>query len=149
MSLFVPSGGGGKRPFSVAVKAGSPQTRIWGVEPENFDDLRRSLIAGERVTNERVTVRSAMRSSRRNRAMLTFPVNKHNLAGGIAVTDNAVKAAMRDAANHLKHTVEPGGCVGLAALAAGEVDIEGKTVAVVLSGGNVDLDIYGELIAAA
>jgi threonine dehydratase len=45
--------------------------------------------------------------------------------------------------------VEPGGCVGLAALASGEVDIEGKTVAVVLSGGNVDLDLYGEFIAAA
>ena len=81
--------------------------------------------------------------------MLTFPINKHNLAGGIAVSDGAVRSAMRDAANYLKLIVEPGGCVALAALAAGEVDIKGKTVAVVLSGGNVDLDIYGGLIAAA
>ncbi|UXN65598.1 threonine/serine dehydratase [Phyllobacterium sp. A18/5-2] len=148
--LFVPSGGGGLiSGISVAVKAGSPQTRIWGVEPENFDDLRRSLIAGERVTNEtgHRSICDAILTPQPG--VLTFPINKHNLAGGIAVSDSAVRAAMRDAANHLKLIVEPGGCVALAALAAGEVDIRGKTVAVVLSGGNVDLDIYGGLIAAA
>jgi len=148
--LFVPSGGGGLiSGISVAVKAGSPQTRIWGVEPENFDDLRRSLIAGEPVANEpgHRSICDAILTPQPGN--LTFPVNKRNLAGAIAVTDDAVKAAMRDAANHLKLVVEPGGCVGLAALASGKVDIEGKTVAVVLSGGNVDLDLYGEFIAAA
>ena len=86
-------------------------TRIWGVEPENFDDLRRSLIAGERSPMRPGIVRSAMRFSTPQPGDLTFPINKHNLAGGIAVSDDAVKAAMRDAANHLKLIVEPGGCV--------------------------------------
>jgi threonine dehydratase len=148
--LFVPTGGGGLiSGISVAVKAGSPGTRIWGVEPENFDDLRRSLIAGEPVANEpgHRSICDAILTPQPGN--LTFPVNKRNLAGAIAVTDDAVKTAMRDAANYLKLIVEPGGCVGLAALASGAVDIEGKTVAVVLSGGNVDLDLYGEFIAAA
>jgi threonine dehydratase len=148
--IFVPSGGGGLiSGISVAVKALSPRTRIWGVEPENFDDLRRSLIAGEVVANEpgHRSICDAILTPQPG--VLTFPINKHNLAGGIAVSDSAVRAAMRDAANYLKLIVEPGGCVALAALAAGEVDLKGKTVAVVLSGGNVDLDIYGGLIAAA
>ena len=148
--LFVPSGGGGLiSGISVAVKAGSPKTRIWGVEPEYFDDLRRSLIAGERVANEagHRSICDAILTPQPGE--LTFPINKHNLAGGIAVSDSAVRAAMRAAANDLKLIVEPGGCVAFAALASGEVDIEGKTVVVVLSGGNVDLDTYGELIAAA
>jgi len=148
--LFVPSGGGGLiSGISVAVKAGSPNTRIWGVEPENFDDLRRSLIAGERVANEtgHRSICDAILTPQPGE--LTFPINKHNLAGGIAVSDSAVRAAMRAAANNLKLIVEPGGCVAFAALESGEVDIEGKTVVVVLSGGNVDLDTFGELIAAA
>ncbi|MBZ9653867.1 threonine/serine dehydratase [Phyllobacterium lublinensis] len=148
--VFVPSGGGGLiSGISVAVKAGSPQTRIWGVEPENFDDLRRSLIAGERVSNEagHRSICDAILTPQPGE--LTFPINKRNLAGGVAVSDSAVRSAMRDAANYLKLIVEPGGCVALAALASGEVDIKGKTVAVVLSGGNVDLDVYGGLIAAA
>jgi threonine dehydratase len=148
--LFVPTGGGGLiSGISVAVKAGSPSTRIWGAEPENFDDLRRSLIAGERVANEagHRSICDAILTPQPGE--LTFPINKHNLAGAIAVPDSAVRTAMRDAANYLKLIVEPGGCVAFAALASGEVDIEGKTVVVVLSGGNVDLDIYGGLIAAA
>ncbi|MEK1886611.1 MAG: threonine/serine dehydratase [Phyllobacterium sp.] len=148
--LFVPTGGGGLiSGISVAVKAGSPGTRIWGAEPENFDDLRRSLIAGERVANEagHRSICDAILTPQPGE--LTFPINKHNLAGAIAVPDSAVRTAMRDAANYLKLIVEPGGCVAFAALASGEVDIEGKTVVVVLSGGNVDLDIYSGLIAAA
>jgi threonine dehydratase len=56
---------------------------------------------------------------------------------------------MRDAATFLKLVVEPGGVVGLAALASGELDITGKCVAVVLSGGNVDLDRYAGIMAGA
>lgn len=147
--VFVPSGGGGLiSGVSLAVKARSPQTRIWGVEPENFDDLRRSLLAGEILSNEagHRSICDAILTPQPGN--LTFPINLHNLAGGIAVSDRAVRQAMREAANDLKLIVEPGGCVGLAALASGEVDVMGKTVAIVLSGGNVDLDAYSKLIAA-
>lgn len=145
--VFVPTGGGGLvSGVSIAVKARFPQTRIWGVEPDHFDDLRRSLKAGAILSNEtgfRSICDAILTAQPGN---LTFPINLRNLAGGIAVSDQAVRQAMRDAANYLKLIVEPGGCVALSALASGEVDIEGKTVAVVLSGGNVDLDAYSKLI---
>ncbi|EJM99573.1 threonine/serine dehydratase [Phyllobacterium sp. YR531] len=147
--VFVPSGGGGLiSGVSIAVKARSPQTRIWGVEPENFDDLRRSLVAGHILSNEagHRSICDAILTAQPGD--LTFPINRQNLAGGIAVPDAAVRSAMRAAASYLKLVVEPGGSVGLAALESGEVNIEGKTVAVVLSGGNVDLDSYAKLIAA-
>jgi threonine dehydratase len=147
--VFVPSGGGGLiSGVSIAIKARSPQTRIWGVEPDNFDDLRRSLVAGEIRSNEagHRSICDAILTAQPGD--LTFPINRQNLAGGIAVPDTAVRKAMREAANYLKLVVEPGGSVGLAALNSGEVDIEGKTVVVVLSGGNVDLDSYSRLITA-
>ncbi|MHC1547124.1 threonine ammonia-lyase [Phyllobacterium sp. K27] len=148
--VFVPSGGGGLiSGVSIAVKARSPHTRIWGVEPDNFDDLRRSLVAGEIRSNEvgHRSICDAILTAQPGD--LTFPINRQNLAGGISVSDIAVRKAMREAANDLKLVVEPGGSVGLAALASGEVDIEGKTVAVVLSGGNVDLESYSKLIATS
>lgn len=147
--VFVPSGGGGLiSGVSIAIKARSPQTRIWGVEPDNFDDLRRSLVAGEIRSNEagHRSICDAILTAQPGD--LTFPINRQNLAGGIAVPDTAVRKAMREAVNYLKLVVEPGGSVGLAALNSGEVDIEGKTVVVVLSGGNVDLDSYSRLITA-
>lgn len=148
--VYVPSGGGGLiSGISVAVKARSPKTRIWGAEPENFDDLRRSLIAGTQIANEpgHHSICDAILTPQPGD--LTFPINRQNLAGGIAVSDKAVAAAMRDAATFLKVVVEPGGCVALAAIANRQTDLAGKTVAVVLSGGNVDLAIYSGLIAAA
>jgi threonine dehydratase len=148
--LFVPSGGGGLiSGISVAVKARSPHTRIWGVEPDHFDDLRRSLVAGRQIANEPGYRSICDAILTQQPGDLTFPINKQNLAGGVAVSDKAVAAAMRDAATYLKVIVEPGGCVGLAGVAARADELQGKTVAVVLSGGNVDLDIYGGLIAAA
>ncbi|MBA8877570.1 threonine ammonia-lyase [Phyllobacterium myrsinacearum] len=148
--VFVPSGGGGLiSGISVAIKARSPQTRIWGVEPDHFDDLRRSLIAGKQVANEPGHRSICDAILTQQPGDLTFPINRQNLAGGIAVSDHAVAAAMRDAATYLKVVVEPGGCVGLAGAAARADDLKGKTVAVVLSGGNVDLDIYGGLIGSA
>ena len=74
---------------------------------------------------------------------------RSNLAGGIAVSEEAVRQAMRDAMAHLKLVVEPGGSVALAALSSGRIDLAGKCVAVVLSGGNVDLGTYAEIMAAA
>jgi len=64
------------------------------------------------------------------------------------VTDSDTAAAMQDAATDLKLIVEPGGAVAFAALSTGAIPIAGRTVAVVLSGGNVDLDHFAQIIAA-
>ena len=77
---------------------------------------------------------------------LTFAINRKLVAGVAAVSETSVAAAMRDAAAHLKLVVEPGGAAGFAALSSGEIALSGRTVAVVLSGGNVDLGTFAALV---
>jgi threonine dehydratase len=149
-AVISPCGGGGLiGGTSLAVKDASPDTAVWGVEPANFDDTRRSLAAGSRQRNEpgHSSICDALLVN--EPGAITFAINRHTLSGAIAVTDEQAAQAMRDAATYLKLVVEPGGAVGLAALSSGALDIEGKTVAVVLSGGNVDLDLYARIMAAA
>jgi threonine dehydratase len=148
--VISPCGGGGLiGGISLAVKDASPQTVVWGVEPENFDDTGRSLAAGKRVANT-PGHRSICDALLVNEpGAITFEINRHTLAGTITVSDEQAAQAMRDAATYLKLVVEPGGAVGLAALSSPHLDIKGKTVVVVLSGGNVDLDLYARIMAAA
>ncbi|UCI08127.1 threonine/serine dehydratase [Mesorhizobium sp. B1-1-8] len=149
-AVVIPCGGGGlSSGISIAVKDASPATSVWIAEPEHFDDTSRSLAKGARVANEpgHASICDALLVA--EPGMITFEINRRNLAGGIAVSEDAVRQAMRDAMAHLKLVVEPGGSVGLAALASGRIDIAGKCVAVVLSGGNVDLGTYAGIMAAA
>jgi threonine dehydratase len=140
------SGGGLLAGVSVAVKALSPKTELWGVEPADFDDLALSLKAGERVAIK-PTGRSlcdALESP--SPGVLNFPILKKNLAGAVGITDPEVTDAMRYAFSTLKLVVEPGGCVGLAALLTGKIAAKGRTVGVVLSGGNVDPELYAQVL---
>jgi threonine dehydratase len=147
--VVAPCGGGGLiGGISLAVKDGSPQTAVWAAEPEHFDDTRRSLAAGSRVANEpgHRSICDALLTPIPGR--ITFAINRTTLSGAVAVSQKAVAAAMRDAMAHLKLVVEPGGATAFAALSSGEIDIKGKTVAVVLSGGNVDFDLYADITAS-
>ena len=135
--------------ISIAVKDASPSTGVWAVEPEHFDDTRLSLAAGRRVANKPGYSSICDAILTMEPGVVTFEINRRNLAGAIAVSDKAAAQAMRDAMAYLKLVVEPGGCVALAALSSGEIDLAGKCVAVVLSGGNVDFGTYAEIMAAA
>jgi threonine dehydratase len=73
---------------------------------------------------------------------LTFAINRRRVRGGVTADDGAVLRAMATAFYHLKLVIEPGGAAALAAVLNGELDIEGKTVVVVASGGNVDPDVF-------
>ena len=140
------SGGGLLAGVSEVVKTLSPATEVWGVEPALFDDLRQSLEVGERVAIK-PTGRSlcdALESPAPGE--ITFPMLKKNLAGAVDVTDTEVTEAMRYAFSTLKLVVEPGGSAGLAALLAGKIPLHGKTVGLVLSGGNVDPDLFAKVI---
>ena len=149
-AVVVPCGGGGLiSGVSLAVKDASPGTAVWGAEPEHFDDTRRSLEAGRRVANEPGHNSSCDALMTSEPGLITFEINQRNLAGVIAVSEEAVAAAMRDAMAHLKLVVEPGGSVALAALSSGRIDLKGKCVAVVLSGGNVDFDVYARMTGSA
>jgi len=119
----IPCGGGGlSSGISIAIKDAAPDTAVWVAEPEHFDDTRRSLIEGARVSNEpgHTSICDAILTA--EPGAITFEINRKNLAGGIAVSDRATAQAMRDAMAHLKLVVEPGGCVGLAALSSGEIE---------------------------
>lgn len=147
-AVVAPCGGGGLiGGISIAMKTGSPQAAVWAVEPEDFDDTRRSLESGERVGNPpgRNSICDAILTSPPGE--ITFAINRANLAGVATVSDKMVAQAMRDAMSFLKLVVEPGGAVGLAALLSGAIDAKGKCVAVVLSGGNVDFSTYARIMA--
>lgn len=148
-AMLVCTGGGGLiAGCALALEAASPGTRVYAVEPEGWDDTARSLAAGTRLANAPggSTLCDALLS--KMPGQLTFAVNQERLAGGFAVTDDEVLAAIAFAFSHLKLVVEPGGAVCLAALLAGKFDARGKVVGIVVSGGNVDPAVFGRALAA-
>jgi threonine dehydratase len=137
--VLVPTSGGGLTAgTAIAVRALAPQAAIHGVEPEAFDDTRRSLAAGTLLRNppEARSICDALQSSPPGR--LTFALNRELIAGILTVSDAEVETAMAAAFRHLRLVVEPGGAVALAAALAGRIPVAGRTTAIVLSGGNVD-----------
>lgn len=141
------SGGGLIAGISVAVKTAFPDTQIMTAEPDGFDDHARSLKAGERQplsTGGGQTICDALMAPMPG--AITFAINRVLLAGGVTATDEEVGRAMAFVYRELKLVVEPGGAVALAALLAGRIDAKGKTAVIVLSGGNVDADLYARLI---
>lgn len=140
------SGGGLVAGVATAVKSLSPATEVYAGEPAGFDELARSLVSGQPESNA-PGVHSICDSLQVVRpGKLTFPINLHLLSGSLVVSDDEVRRAMKAAYQHLKLVVEPGGAVPLAALLAGKLDVAGKTVALVLSGGNVDTHVFIEAL---
>jgi threonine dehydratase len=145
-ALVCCSGGGLAAGMATALSALHPGVQVYAVEPEGFDDTARSLIGGERVANSSgaKSICDALLVDRPG--ALTFAVNRRLLAGGLAVSDAEVRHAMRFAFEHLKLVVEPGGAAALAALLAKKTDVKGRTVAVILSGGNVDPALFADVL---
>jgi threonine dehydratase len=141
------SGGGLIAGVATAVKARFPQAMVMSAEPEYFDDHARSLRAGKREAHqaEGRSICDALMAAIPGE--ITFAINGKLLAKGVTASEAEVAAAVAFAYRELKLVVEPGGAVGLAALLAGHIDARGKNVVIVLSGGNVDADLYARLIA--
>ncbi|MGH6879332.1 threonine/serine dehydratase [Hypericibacter sp.] len=145
---LVPAGGGGLiAGTALALKHILPNIKVYACEPRDFDDTRRSLEKGERVGNgpDARSICDALMAA--TPGELTFALNRRQLAGGLAVSDDEVMKTIAIAHTLLKLVVEPGGAVALAALLTGKLDVKGRTVAVVLSGGNVDPDLYARALA--
>jgi threonine dehydratase len=140
------SGGGLVAGVAVAIKARYPQADVMSAEPEGFDDHARSLRAGKREPHraEGRTICDALMASIPGE--ITFAINSRLLSRGVTASDTEVGTAVGFVFRELKLVVEPGGAVGLAALLAGQIDAGGRNVVIVLSGGNVDADLYGRLI---
>ena len=142
------SGGGLAAGVALGIKGRVPEAAIYGVEPDGFDDTLRSFRSGRHETNARMSgsICDALMSA--TPGEVTFPINSKLIGQGFAVTDEEVGRAVRYAFEELKLVVEPGGAVGLAAMLAGKLDLKGRVVCGVLSGGNVDAEVFAKLIAA-
>lgn len=142
------SGGGLVAGIGLALERDSPATEIWAVEPEGFDDHRRSLLSGRHERNARKSgsVCDALMSEQPG--VLTFEINRRLLAGAVTVSDAEALAAVAFAFARLKLVLEPGGAVALAAALTGKLDLRGKTVGVIASGGNVEPAVFAKAIGA-
>ena len=148
--VLVPCGGGGLTAATALVfRELSPGTKAFGVEPELFDDTLRSLQAGRRVANPkgRRTICDAIMTDIPGE--LTFSINRELLSGVLTVSDDDVRFAMKFAFDQFKIVIEPGAAVGLAAVLRGKIDIKGKTIAVIATGGNVDAESFCTALGAA
>lgn len=149
-TVLVPCGGGGLTAATAVVMAqAAPDTRVFAAEPALFNDTQRSLAVGERLPNPKGqrTICDAIMTPIPN--AVTFPINHALLAGGVTASDAEVRAAMRFAYEHFKIVAEPGAVVGLAAILNGQVDCKGRTVATVITGGNIAPARFAALLEAS
>jgi threo-3-hydroxy-L-aspartate ammonia-lyase len=146
--IVTPCGGGGLLSgTAVAARGIRPEIRLWGVEPEAGDDMKRSLETGEPVTIPLpATIADALQTTRP--AERTLAIVSALTEGILTVSDLELRRAMAFLASRMKIVVEPGAAAGFAALLHGKVPgVEGRRIGVVLSGGNVDPDRFGALIS--
>ena len=147
--LLVCCGGGGLLSGSaLSARALSPRCRVVGVEPEAADDATRSFRTGvlHTVSNPSTIADGARTPSL---GALTFPLVRANVDDMATVSDDDLVATMRFVWERMKLVVEPTGVLGLAAAFRGRVEVAGRRVGVIVSGGNVDLTYALELFAGA
>ena len=141
------SGGGLTAGIALAVKARVPQAVLYTAEPEGFDDHARSFRSGRREKNAALSGTICDALMAHTPGEITFAINRTLVGQGVSASDEEVAAAVAFAFHELKLVVEPGGAVALAALLAGKIDVKGKVAVAVLSGGNVDPELFYRLVA--
>jgi threonine dehydratase len=144
--LFVPLGGGGLLSGSaLAARALAPQCKLYGVEPEAGNDAQRSLAAGKRIRIETPqTIADGAQTTQLGE--ITFEIIRRDVDAILTASDAQLVEAMRFYAERMKLLVEPTGCLSLAAAHHAGIDLRGRRVGIVVSGGNVDLARFAELV---
>jgi len=146
--VLIPCGGGGLTSgCTVALKACLENVSVYTAEPEHYDDTARSLERGERVSVSQATPSICDALLAESPGQMTFDIMQRFDVRGLVVTEDEIRSAMRFAFRNLKLVIEPGGAAALAALLAGKLDTKDKTTAIVLSGGNVDVELFAEIQA--
>jgi threonine dehydratase len=146
-AVIIPCGGGGlSSGSSLAITHDSPNTKVYIAEPQNFDDTKRSLETGtlQSIDNDKRSICDALLAP--TPGNMTFAINQEHLAGGLLVSDAEAITAMVVAFRYFKLVVEPGGAVALASILSGKLDVNGKTIAAVCSGGNVEPSQFQEAL---
>jgi threonine dehydratase len=146
--ILVCCGGGGLvAGIATAVKATAPDIEIFAVEPAGFDDTARSLASGrrERIASDATSICDALQTP--SPGELTFPINRALLSGALVVSDDQVRGAMRFAFQAMKLVIEPGGAVALAAALEGLASAGPGATVVVVSGSNVDPELYAAILS--
>jgi threonine dehydratase len=141
------SGGGLSTGIALAVKGLSPGTSVHAGEPAGFDDLARSLAAGTKQKNDKLSGSICDALLAPTPGDVTFPIARQLLGPGLVVTDDEVLEAMEVAFREFKLVVEPGGAVALAVALTGKLPVKDRAVAVVCSGGNVDHATFARALA--
>jgi threonine dehydratase len=147
-TVLVPAGGGGLiSGTAVAAHGVDPALRVFGVEPADADDTRRSLLAGARVSiPPPATLADGLRAT--VPGMLTFPIVQRHVAGIVTVSEEEILEALYFALLRLKLVIEPSAAVGLAAVLFGKLPDDTRRVGVIVSGGNVDPAVLREALSA-
>jgi threonine dehydratase len=144
--LFVCLGGGGLLSGSaLAAKALNPRCKVIGVEPEAGNDGQQSLRKGEIVTID-VPKTIADGAQTTHLGNYTFPVIQKYVDDIVTVTDQQLIETMKFFAQRMKMVVEPTGCLAAAAAMSGALPVKGKKVGAIISGGNVDLELYAKIL---
>ena len=144
--LFVCLGGGGLLSgAALAVRALSPHCKLYGVEPEAGDDGRQSLQAG-RIVHIETPQTIADGAQTQHLGQLTFEIIRRDVDGIVTASDAQLVEAMAFFAERMKLVVEPTGCLGFAGARHAGVPLAGQRVGVLISGGNIDLPRYCELL---
>ena len=147
--LFVCLGGGGLLSGCLlAAKAMAPQCKVYGVEPEAGNDAQQSLRKGEIV---KIPTPQTLADGAQTQAIgdVTFAIIRRDVTDIVTASDAQLVDCMRFYAERMKMVVEPTGALSLAGARFGGVDIRGARVGVLISGGNVDLGRYAQLLAQA
>lgn len=146
-ALFVCLGGGGLLAGSaLSARHFSPLCKIYGVEPEAGNDGQQSFRTGE-IVHISTPKTIADGAQTQHLGHFTFPIIKTNVDDIFTVSDDELISAMRFFAGRMKMVVEPTGCLGFAAALAQKKDLKGKRVGIIVSGGNVDIHRYSQMLA--
>lgn len=143
---LAPVGGGGLLSGSALAAHGrNPRMDVYGVEPEAGNDAQQSLRRGEIV---HIDVPQTIADGLQTQAPgeLTFAIMREHVRDIVTVSDAELRDAMRFAFERLKIVMEPSGAAGLAVMLSGKLPAAGKRVGVVISGGNVDAERFGQLL---
>ena len=140
-------GGGLIAGSSIYLKHTFTNIENFAVEPDQFNDTQLSLKKKSIISNKESAHSICDALLAPQPGVITFPINKLILNGGLTVSDKEVKHTIVELAENIKVVVEPGGAVAAAALLTNKINVKNKNVVVMISGGNIDYNLFSSIVS--